>query len=81
VHRALGFDWLMLFLHGNVHQETVNCALRILVQLLSDSTLLQRFHEGDIFGGWRLEVGTRLMTGSVVSPLSVWYTGLAQCCR
>jgi len=42
----------MLFLHGNVHQETVNRALRILVQLLSDSTLLQRFHEGDIFGGW-----------------------------
>ena len=29
----------------------------------------------------RLEVGTRLMTGSVVSPLSVWYTGLAHCCR
>ena len=42
----------MLFLHGNVHQETVNRALRILVQLLSDSTLLQRFHEGDIFGDW-----------------------------
>ena len=52
VHRALRFDWLMLFLHGSVHQETVNRALRILVQLLSDSTLLQRFHEGDIFGGW-----------------------------
>jgi len=48
----LGFDWLMLFLHGNIHQETVNRALRILVQLLSDSTLLQRFHEGDIFGSW-----------------------------
>ena len=42
----------MLFLHGNVHQETVNHALQILVQLLSDSTLLQRFHEGDIFGDW-----------------------------
>ena len=42
----------MLFLHGNVHQETVNRALRILVQLLSDSTLLQRFQEGDIFGDW-----------------------------
>jgi len=52
VHRALRFDWLMLFLHGNIHQETVNRALRILVQLLSNSTLLQRFHEGDIFGGW-----------------------------
>jgi len=37
---------------SNVHQETVNRALRILVQLLSNSTLFQRFHEGDIFGGW-----------------------------
>ena len=42
----------MLFLHNNIHKETVNRALRILVQLLSDSTLLQKFHEGDIFGGW-----------------------------
>ena len=52
IHRALGFDWLMLFLHSNIHKETVNRALRILVQLLSDATLLQKFHEGDIFGGW-----------------------------
>ena len=49
---SLGFDWLMLFMDASIHAETVSRAVRILIQLLTDSILRVKFHEGDIFGGW-----------------------------
>lgn len=49
---ALGFDWLMLFMDARIHAETVSTAVRILIQLLTDSNLRLKFHEGEIFGGW-----------------------------
>ena len=42
----------MLFMDARIHTQTVLRALRILIQLLTDSSLKQKFHDGDIFGGW-----------------------------
>ena len=49
---TLGFDWLLLFLQPQVHIETVVRALRILICLLSESSIRKRFLSGNIFGGW-----------------------------
>ena len=49
---VLGLDWILLFLQPNTHSDTVTRALRILIQLLSIERLQQRFHDGEIFGGW-----------------------------
>lgn len=42
----------MLFLQANLHTETVVRALRMLVYLLCEPALKQKFRDGDIFGGW-----------------------------
>ena len=55
IHSVLGFDWLMLFLHPHIHRETVNRAFRILVQLLSDQNLLNKFRDGTLGCRWLKE--------------------------
>ncbi|KAG7490175.1 hypothetical protein JOB18_029475 [Solea senegalensis] len=50
--RTLGFDWLLMFMEEHVHSSTVTAALWILVVLLSNQSILNRFKEGVCGGGW-----------------------------
>lgn len=50
--RTLGFDWLLMFMEEHLHSTTVTAALWILVVLLSNQAILNRFKEGLCGGGW-----------------------------
>ncbi len=50
--RTLGFDWLLMFMEEHLHSSTVTAALWILVVLLSNQSILNRFKEGLCGGGW-----------------------------
>ncbi|XP_054630463.1 WD repeat and FYVE domain-containing protein 3 isoform X3 [Dunckerocampus dactyliophorus] len=50
--RTLGFDWLLMFMEEHLHSSTVAAALWILVVLLSNQSILNRFKEGLCGGGW-----------------------------
>lgn len=50
--RTLGFDWLLMFMEEHLHSTTVTAALWILVVLLSNQSILNRFKEGLCGGGW-----------------------------
>ncbi|XP_035766605.1 WD repeat and FYVE domain-containing protein 3 [Neolamprologus brichardi] len=50
--RTLGFDWLLKFMEEHLHSTTVTAALWILVVLLSNQSILNRFKEGLCGGGW-----------------------------
>lgn len=50
--RTLGFDWLLMFMEEHLHSSTVTAALWILVVLLSNQSILNRFKEGLSGGGW-----------------------------
>ncbi|XP_015220356.1 WD repeat and FYVE domain-containing protein 3 isoform X2 [Lepisosteus oculatus] len=50
--KTLGFDWLLMFMEEHLHSTTVTAAMRILVVLLSNQTILSRFKEGLSGGGW-----------------------------
>ncbi|XP_056639814.1 WD repeat and FYVE domain-containing protein 3 isoform X1 [Diorhabda sublineata] len=50
--KTLGFDWLLLFMQQNVHNTTVVWAVRLLVAICSNTTLLCRFRDGMNNGGW-----------------------------
>ncbi|XP_054466267.1 WD repeat and FYVE domain-containing protein 3 [Anoplopoma fimbria] len=50
--RTLGFDWLLMFMEEHLHSSTVTAALWILVVLLSNQNILNRFKEGLCGGGW-----------------------------
>lgn len=50
--RTLGFDWLLMFMEEHLHSSTVTVALWILVVLLSNQSILNRFKEGLSGGGW-----------------------------
>lgn len=52
MQRVLGFDWLLLFLQGNLHHTTVVLTMRILCQVLSHAGTMQKFKEGVSGGGW-----------------------------
>ena len=53
--RVLVYDWLLLFIQGNLHQFTVILALSVLVRMLQHPVLLQAFREGSGGGGWLKE--------------------------
>lgn len=53
--RVLGFDWLMLFLQGNLHKTTVIQATCILLKMLQHPAILLRFRDGGSGGGWLSE--------------------------
>ncbi|XP_066304852.1 WD repeat and FYVE domain-containing protein 3-like isoform X4 [Branchiostoma lanceolatum] len=55
VQRALGFDWLLLFMQGHLHQSTVIIAVRILCVLLSHLATVTKFREGGLGGGGWLD--------------------------
>ncbi|KAK1892234.1 WD repeat and FYVE domain containing protein 3, partial [Dissostichus eleginoides] len=50
--RTLGFDWLLMFMEEHLHSSSVTAALWILVVLLSNQSILNRFKEGLCGGGW-----------------------------
>lgn len=50
--RTMGFDWLLMFMEEHLHSSTVTAALWILVVLLSNQSILNRFKEGLCGGGW-----------------------------
>eukprot|EP00794_Sanderia_malayensis_P012330 gene12330-13603_t len=52
LHEVLGFDWLMLFLHGHVHKQTVTRATRILFTMLYNTTSMNAFKNATSNGGW-----------------------------
>ena len=52
LQRVLGFDWLMLFLQGHLHQSTVRLALNILFVMLHGQESMRRFRDGTHCGGW-----------------------------
>ena len=66
----------MVFLQADIHLDTVIKALRILVHLLCDRTLFQKFHDGEIFGAWvhgfesiSVEMSGLLTTSTSFNPL------------
>ncbi|XP_041447245.1 WD repeat and FYVE domain-containing protein 3 isoform X2 [Xenopus laevis] len=50
--KILGFDWVIMFMEEHLHSTTVTAAMRILVVLLSNPSILLRFKEGVTGGGW-----------------------------
>ncbi|KAJ8286942.1 hypothetical protein GJAV_G00045160 [Gymnothorax javanicus] len=50
--RTLGFDWLLMFMDEHLHSSSVTAAMRVLVVLLSNQSILARFKEGLCGGGW-----------------------------
>ncbi|XP_074647224.1 WD repeat and FYVE domain-containing protein 3-like [Tubulanus polymorphus] len=55
IQRVLGFDWLMLYMQGHLHQSTVVLAMRVLVIMLSSNGAIQKFRDGIQAGGWLAE--------------------------
>ena len=55
VVQVVGFDWIQLFLQGHLHSTTVVWGLRILMTLLSQPTLLQKFRAGAFNGHWLIK--------------------------
>jgi hypothetical protein len=53
--RVLGYDWLLLFIQGSLHQSTVVLALSVLFRMLQHPVLLQGFRDGSNGGGWLKE--------------------------
>lgn len=52
ISRVLGLDWLMLFLQPQVHSTTVIWAMRTLVVLCANETIIGRFRDGFCNGGY-----------------------------
>lgn len=48
----LGLDWVLLFAQGHLHPTTVLIALRMLVALLSNTSILHKFRDATHNGGW-----------------------------
>ena len=55
VVQVVGFDWILLFLHADLHRSTVIWGMRILMTLLSLPTLMQKFRTGICNGHWLIK--------------------------
>ncbi|XP_028629467.1 WD repeat and FYVE domain-containing protein 3 [Grammomys surdaster] len=66
--RTLGFDWIMMFMEEHLHPTTVTAAMRILVVLLSNQSILIKFKEGLSGGGW-LEQTDSVLTNKIGTVL------------
>ncbi|XP_051026473.1 WD repeat and FYVE domain-containing protein 3 [Acomys russatus] len=66
--RTLGFDWIMVFMEEHLHPTTVTAAMRILVVLLSNQSILIKFKEGLSGGGW-LEQTDSVLTNKIGTVL------------
>ncbi|XP_014604234.1 PREDICTED: WD repeat and FYVE domain-containing protein 3 isoform X1 [Polistes canadensis] len=83
--KVLGLDWILLFLQPSLHSTTVIWGLRILVAVCSVQSILQKFKEGTINGGWlrhtdhnkmALALGChQQMSGGDVKPSSLHVPG------
>lgn len=69
--RTLGFDWLLMFMEEHLHSTTVTAALWILVVLLSNQSILNRFKEGLCGGGW-LDHTDSVLTNKIGTVLGKW---------
>ncbi|KAL3875787.1 hypothetical protein ACJMK2_033704 [Sinanodonta woodiana] len=63
LERVLGFDWLLLFIQGHLHNSTIIRALKLLVTLLKNSQAMSRFREGSHGGSWLKDTDTVLKQG------------------
>lgn len=52
ISKILGLDWILLFMQPHMHSSTVVWSMRILVVLLANETLMTRFREGTMNGGY-----------------------------
>lgn len=52
ISKILGLDWILLFMQPHIHSSTVVWSMRILVVLLANETLMTRFREGTMNGGY-----------------------------
>lgn len=68
--KTLGFDWIMMFMEEHLHSTTVTAAMRILVVLLSNQSILIRFKEGLSGGGW-LEQTDSVLTNKIGTVLGM----------
>uniref|UniRef100_A0A8I3W6I5 WD repeat and FYVE domain-containing protein 3 n=1 Tax=Callithrix jacchus TaxID=9483 RepID=A0A8I3W6I5_CALJA len=66
--KTLGFDWIMMFMEEHLHSTTVTAAMRILVVLLSNQSILIKFKEGLSGGGW-LEQTDSVLTNKIGTVL------------
>ncbi|XP_012875567.1 PREDICTED: WD repeat and FYVE domain-containing protein 3 [Dipodomys ordii] len=66
--KTLGFDWIMMFMEEHLHPTTVTAAMRILVVLLSNQSILIKFKEGLSGGGW-LEQTDSVLTNKIGTVL------------
>ncbi|XP_045140276.1 WD repeat and FYVE domain-containing protein 3 [Echinops telfairi] len=66
--RTLGFDWILMFMEEHLHSTTVTAAMRILVVLLSNQSILLKFKEGLNGGGW-LEQTDSVLTNKIGTVL------------
>lgn len=68
--KTLGFDWIMMFMEEHLHSTTVTAAMRILVVLLSNQSILIKFKEGLSGGGW-LEQTDSVLTNKIGTVLGM----------
>ncbi|XP_041911826.1 WD repeat and FYVE domain-containing protein 3 isoform X3 [Arvicola amphibius] len=66
--KTLGFDWILMFMEEHLHPTTVTAAMRILVALLSNQSILIKFKEGLSGGGW-LEQTDSVLTNKIGTVL------------
>lgn len=52
ISKALGLDWLMMFMQPHLNSTTVIWAMRIMVVLCANDTIIGRFREGSMNGGY-----------------------------
>ncbi|XP_055626946.1 WD repeat and FYVE domain-containing protein 3 isoform X2 [Toxorhynchites rutilus septentrionalis] len=52
ISKALGMDWLMLFMQPNVNSSTVVWAMRILVVVCANETIITRFRESVVYSNY-----------------------------
>lgn len=73
VVKVLGLDWVLLFAQGHLHPSTVLIALRMLVALLSNAGILQKFRDASHNGGWMTDAQqvTSNKYGQVLGKLNV----------
>ena len=50
--RVLGLDWVVIFTQANLHPTTVLVALKMLVALLSNASIIHKFRDASHNGGW-----------------------------
>ncbi|CAG0904255.1 unnamed protein product, partial [Cyprideis torosa] len=80
VVRILGYDWLLLFMQGHLHDSTMSLALPAITLCLSHPTLLQRFRDSCSSNGcWLADADSFVQSrGSQVLGIQVGHSGQQQ---